>query len=767
MLLQLGDKGDNVKYLQYGLHILCCSPNGFDGEFGNGTLTAVKKFQSKYGLVSDGIVGDVTCNTLKNEIATIQSQLNKKGCSVGTVDGIAGPATYNAVISFQNKNSLTADGQVGTATWDILFDTVSGGTTYTRILKVTSPLMQGDDVKAVQNKLNSLGYNCGTADGYYGNATKSAVISFQSAKGLTADGEVGLATWNALFSSSSNSTGSSYTRLLKVTSPLMYGEDIKAVQNKLNSLGYNCGTADGYYGNATKNAVISFQSAKGIDTDGVVGPTTWKLLFNSSSNGSDYSRILKVTSPLMYGDDVKALQNKLNSLGYNCGTADGYYGNATRSAVISFQSAKGLTADGEVGPATWNALFNSYSSSGNGTLPGGSIKVFIDAWHGGTDPGAVGNGLKEKDIVLSIATKLGALLNGRGISIKYSRTNDTYLSLEERARLANAWGADLFVSIHANSATSSVRGTECYTHPTANTATKTLSGNVSRAISSKFGISNRGHKEANFAVLRLSNMPAILVETAFISNSSDANLLNTRQTDFSIAIANSILSYFNGRTIDTSYILSQAKNIGLLKGTSLEFAFFEAETPIKVVSLFPKVTMSASVSVTQKFNSSNSTVMNFSVDSNGLSTQFINKLGENRIDFSTKNKDNLAKSIEKVGALLPAGIFNIQAYTSGLGAIFKIEYPIAIDNLTFYHCITIAIENYRNPSTTSYSFVLAETASNPATNLNVQPVSMLLPGLALMAVLAAGILAPPAAATSAAAGIVAVVFLPIIQKIKN
>ena len=609
MLLQLGDKGDNVKYLQYGLHILCCSPNGFDGEFGNGTLTAVKKFQSKYGLVSDGIVGDVTWNTLKNEIATIQAQLNKKGCSVGTVDGIAGPATYNAVISFQNKNGLTADGQVGTATWDILFDTVSGGTTYTRILKVTSPLMQGDDVKAVQNKLNSLGYNCGTADGYYGNATKSA--------------------------------------------------------------------------------------------------------------------------------------------------------------VISFQSAKGLTADGEVGPATWNALFNSYSSSGSGTLPGGSIKVFIDAGDGVTDRGAVGNGLKEKDIVLSIATKLGALLNGRGISIKYSRTTDTYLSLEERARLANAWGADLFVSIHANSATSSVRGTECYTHPTANTATKTLSGNISRAIASKFGISNRGHKEANFAVLRLSNMPAILVETAFISNSSDANLLNTRQADFSVTIANSILSYFSKKTIDISYVLSQAKNIGLLKGTSLEFALLEAETPIKVVSVFPTITMSASVAITRKLNSLNSTVMNFAVDSNGLSAQFINKLGENRIDFSQKNKDNLAKSIEKIGVVIPSGIFNVQAYTSGLGAIFKIEYPITIDNLTFYHCITIAIENYRNPSTTSYSFVLAETASNPATNLNVQPVSMLLPGLALMAVLAAGILAPPAAATSAAAGIVAVVFLPIIQKIKN
>ena len=754
MLLQFGDRGDNVRYLQYGLHILCCSPNGFDGEFGNGTLTAVKKFQSKYGLVSDGIVGDTTWNTLKNEIATIQAQLNKKGCNVGTVDGIAGPATYNAVISFQNKNGLTADGQVGTATWDILFDTVSGGTTHTRILKVTSPLMQGDDVKAVQNKLNSLGYNCGTADGYYGNATRTAVISFQSA------------TWNALFSSSSTSTGSSYTRLLKVTSPLMYGDDVKAVQNKLNSLGFNCGTADGYYGNATKNAVISFQSAKGIDTDGVVGPTTWKLLFNSSaSNNGGYSRILKVTSPLMYGDDVRAVQNKLNSLGYNCGTADGYYGNATKSAVISFQSAKGLTADGEVGPATWSALFNSSSSSGGGTLPGGSIKVFIDAGHGGSDPGAVGNGLKEKDIVLSIATKLGALLNGRGISIKYSRTTDTYLSLEERARLANAWGADLFVSIHANSATSSVRGTECYTHPTANTATKTLSGNVSRAIANKFGISNRGHKEANFAVLRLSNMPSILVETAFISNSSDANLLNTRQADFSVTIANSILSYFSKKTIDISYVLSQAKNIGLLKGTSLEFALLEAETPIKVVSVFPTITMSASVAITRKLNSLNSTVMNFAVDSNGLSAQFINKLGENRIDFSQKNKDNLAKSIEKIGVVIPSGIFNVQAYTSGLGAIFKIEYPITIDNLTFYHAITISVKDYNNPSVSSFSFALAETTTSPSTNTGIHPLIIIVPGVLLAALAASKYLLPAALGPIGVAA--SVLFIPIIYKINN
>ena len=540
MLLQFGDKGDNVKYLQYGLHILCYSSNGFDGEFGNGTLTAVKKFQSKYGLVSDGIVGDVTWNTLKNEITTIQSQLNKKGFNVGTVDGVAGAATYNSVISFQSKNGLTADGQVGPATWDVLFDTISGGNSYSRILKLTSPLMYGEDIRAVQNKLNSLGYVAGTADGYYGNMTRNAVINFQSKKGLAADGDVGPTTWSALFNTST-SGGSGYSRILKLTSPLMYGEDIRAVQNRLNSLGYNAGTADGYYGNGTRTAVINFQTAKGLDADGDVGPTTWNALFNTSnSGGSGYSRILKLTSPLMYGEDIRAVQNKLNSLGYNAGTADGYYGNDTRTAVISFQTARGIDIDGEVGPTTWKTLFNTSTSGGNGSTSN-IRKVFIDPGHGGTDPGASGNGLYEKEVVLSISKKVRNILISKGFEVELSRSTDQYVSLSDRAAQANAWDADLFVSIHCNSATSSsANGTECYTYPTANTSTKSLSKNMASALASKLGLTNRGHKEANFAVLRLSNMPAILIETAFINNANDASKLKTRENDFASAIANQI-----------------------------------------------------------------------------------------------------------------------------------------------------------------------------------------------------------------------------------
>ena len=540
MLLQFGDKGDNVKYLQYGLHILCCSPNGFDGKFGDGTLTSVKKFQSKYGLVSDGIVGDYTWNRLKDEITSIQYQLNNKGFNVGTADGIAGTATYNGVISFQNKNGLTADGQVGPATWDILFDTISGGNSYSRILKVTSPLMYGEDIRAVQNKLNSLGYVAGTADGYYGNMTKDAIIKFQTNRGLDNDGKVGPNTWNTLFNTSTSGKNG-YNRILKLTSPLMYGEDIKAVQNKLNSLGYNVGTADGYYGNGTRTAVIKFQTDKGLDTDGDVGPTTWSALFNTSiSGGNNYSRILKVTSPLMYGEDIRAVQNKLNSLGYNAGTADGYYGEGTRTAVINFQTARGLDIDGEVGTNTWNTLFNTFNSGGNG-VTSNIRKVFIDPGHGGTDPGASGNGLYEKEVVLSISKKVRNILISKGFEVELSRSTDQYVSLSDRAAQANAWDADLFVSIHCNSATSSsANGTECYTYPTANTSTKSLSKNMASALASKLALTNRGHKEANFAVLRLSNMPSILIETAFINNANDANKLKTRENDFASVIANQI-----------------------------------------------------------------------------------------------------------------------------------------------------------------------------------------------------------------------------------
>ena len=82
----------------------------------------------------------------------------------------------------------------------------------------------------------------------------------------------------------------------------------------------------------------------------------------------------------------------------------------------------------------------------------GKHLVFIDPGHGGSDPGALGNGLQEKDLTLAIALKVGSILKQHDLQVGYSRTTDTYVSLEDRAKLANRSNADIFVSIHINSA---------------------------------------------------------------------------------------------------------------------------------------------------------------------------------------------------------------------------------------------------------------------------------------------------------------------------
>lgn len=128
---------------------------------------------------------------------------------------------------------------------------------------------------------------------------------------------------------------------------------------------YDFDEPQGEYLNKTRILVgLAYSSQKlgtlknyAIKINGIkVNATSSNSSSSGNSNGS-YSRVLKVTSPLMYGADIKNVQSRLNSLGYNAGTADGYYGNNTKNAVISFQKANGLTADGEVGPATWNKLF--------------------------------------------------------------------------------------------------------------------------------------------------------------------------------------------------------------------------------------------------------------------------------------------------------------------------------------------------------------------------------------------------------------------------
>lgn len=158
------------------------------------------------------------------------------------------------------------------------------------------------------------------------------------------------------------------------------------------------------------------------------------------------------------------------------------------------------------------------------------VKIYLDAGHGGQDSGATGNGIYEKNIVLDLAKRIEKILetNYKDVQVMQTRTTDVYLSLLERTNKANKWGADVFISLHNNSATSaSAKGFESFIYndsvsPDTVALQNVMHQEIMKQIS---GVTDRGKKRANFHVLRETNMKAILTENLFISNSSDSALL--------------------------------------------------------------------------------------------------------------------------------------------------------------------------------------------------------------------------------------------------
>ena len=148
-------------------------------------------------------------------------------------------------------------------------------------------------------------------------------------------------------------------------------------------------------------------------------------------------------------------------------------------------------------------------------------KLVIDLGHGGKDLGAIGpNKTCEVDVVLNIGYEIDKILKSYDLDYKFTRFSDEYLSLTERAMIANRFGADYFVSIHINSSTDrSVRGVEVWQYDGDNSKLNSFSKYVCDDISKVLDIRNRGVKyNKNFTVLSKTTMPACLIEVDFISN---------------------------------------------------------------------------------------------------------------------------------------------------------------------------------------------------------------------------------------------------------
>lgn len=168
------------------------------------------------------------------------------------------------------------------------------------------------------------------------------------------------------------------------------------------------------------------------------------------------------------------------------------------------------------------------------------VKIVLDAGHEGVeknlDPGAVANGLKEAELTLKIAKHIYDMLGEyEGVQLKLTRTGNQSLSLSQRAKIANDWKADFFLSIHINAGGGT--GFESYIYNGNVSAATVAYQNVIHAeiIKAIGNVKDRGKKRANYAVLRETKMPAILTENLFIDNANDAAKLKSEQFLLQIA----------------------------------------------------------------------------------------------------------------------------------------------------------------------------------------------------------------------------------------
>jgi peptidoglycan hydrolase-like protein with peptidoglycan-binding domain len=278
-----------------------------------------------------------------SEVTELQTRLSNQGYYDGPITGYYGPLTQEAVIRFQQERGLTADGIAGERTLSAL-EGSNQATTTSGVLKLGAT---GNAVSTLQNSLQAAGFYDGPTTGYFGSSTENAVIRFQRANGLTADGIAGSNTQEALRSYSSTTATTFYPAqsynnpsppsVSSSSSSLRRGDSGDAVTNlqtRLKAAGYFDGPITGYFGSLTETAVIRFQQAKGLPADGVVGSTTLAALPGARSNPS---------RTVANQFSVLELQRRLKARGFYAGSLDGDMGPLTQRAIAAAQRFYGVS----------------------------------------------------------------------------------------------------------------------------------------------------------------------------------------------------------------------------------------------------------------------------------------------------------------------------------------------------------------------------------------------------------------------------------------
>ena len=226
-----------------------------------------------------------------------------------------------------------------------------------------------------------------------------------------------------------------------------------------------------------------------------------------------------------------------------------------------FQNGKKFTGYGKDNAGAHNFVNGKYVKEDNKNT---KRAIFLDPGHGGSDSGAVSNGLREKDLTLSVYNKVSSRLASLGYSVLTSRNTDKGVGLVDRADQANKSNADMFLSIHFNAGGRGASyGIETYYYksrpeytpainkdkhndPERLEKSRKLAQKIQQSLVSKTGAYDRGVKRETFAVLRETSIPSILVELGFIDNQEEANKIKTNEYQEKLAdgIVDGIVEYY-------------------------------------------------------------------------------------------------------------------------------------------------------------------------------------------------------------------------------
>jgi N-acetylmuramoyl-L-alanine amidase len=228
------------------------------------------------------------------------------------------------------------------------------------------------------------------------------------------------------------------------------GAAVRDIQERLDALGFASGTdSPGYFSTGTENAVREFQRARGLDVDGIVGPDTWRSLYEAGYRLGD--RMLFLRRPMMRGEDVSELQSRLSSLGFDVGKVDGIFGPKTEEAVIEFQHNRDLAEDGKAGPE----VVTEIHLVTRGEMREGRQAVREREWLRRLPPTVAGTRVyldagcrdqHEASVAWDAASAAGLALQDLGGLPVMSRSQDGSLPERMRAHRANVFGADLIIA---------------------------------------------------------------------------------------------------------------------------------------------------------------------------------------------------------------------------------------------------------------------------------------------------------------------------------